>query len=358
MTRPLRVAIAMSGGVDSSVAAALLVEQGHDVVGLMLRLWQPEDGSGLANRCCSPEDMANARLVANNLGIPFYVVDARAAFWNWVVGSFVSGYTQGVTPNPCIACNRHIRWGFLLHRARALGADRLATGHYARLRTSPDGSRLLLRARDRAKDQSYILSVLDQSALACTLFPLGEFTKPEVRDFARARGLPIAERPESQDLCFVGQSDYRAFLHTYADGLPSPGPIVNLEGKRLGTHPGLYNFTIGQRKGIGLQTGVRTYVIRKEPDSQTLVVGPWHALGRTDFTAGPVNWVSGMPPQVPFHAQVRVRYQADEVAATIYTQPIGTASVTLERPLADITPGQQAVFYDGEVCLGGGTIQA
>lgn len=351
---PQRVVVAMSGGVDSSVAAALLVEQGYEVIGLMLRLWSG-DGRPGPNRCCSPKDIADARSVAQVLGIPFYVLDAQSAFKTSVVEFFIRGYAQGITPNPCLECNRHIRWGILYRHARALEADSLATGHYARIEGSR-GARRLLRAADRGKDQSYVLSVLGQEQLAHALFPIGDYSKQEVRRHAARFGLPTADRPESQDLCFIGDLDYRAFLRMHDPASARPGPILDPQGSRIGTHEGLADFTIGQRKGLGIQSAVPMYVLEKRHDTNALVVGPRESLGRSQFQAGPVNWVSGEPPGSPARLSVRVRYKAREILGEVRLLPGGRVEVNLEEPVPDVTPGQAAVFYDGEACLGGGLI--
>ena len=354
MTLPGKVAVAMSGGVDSSVAAALLVDQGADVFGLMMRLWV-EDGR--VNRCCSPADVAGARSVAVSIGIPFYVLDMRAEFKEHVVGVFLRGYAQGITPNPCIECNRYIRWTRLLADALSLGASFLATGHYAQV-VERDGKRVLLRGVDPQKDQSYVLSVLGQSELARAVFPLGALAKSEVRAYARQRRLAIADRPESQDLCFLAGEDYRAFLQRNgADGL-SPGPILDTGGKAVGEHGGLAGYTIGQRRGLGLASNEPLYVLAKDVAANTLVVGPRQSLGRTTFRTLPVNWVSGEPPEDSSRAEVQVRYRARQVACQIKLLEGGGTEVRLEQPLPDVTPGQSAVFFRGEVCLGGGVIAA
>jgi len=355
MSSPRQVAVAMSGGVDSSVAAALLVEQGQPAFGIMLRLWSA--GPELPNRCCSPRDMAMARRVADQLGIPFYVLDVRERFHAQVVQFFVDGYAQGITPNPCMECNRSIRWQALLEHALGLGATHLATGHYARVEQGQGGFHLL-RAADRAKDQSYVLSVLGQVQLSHALFPLGDLTKPEVRAAARRLSLPVADRPESQDLCFVGGADYRTFLETQAGVQPLPGPILDEGGQRIGTHTGLSGYTIGQRKGIGISAQHPLYVLEKDPARNALVVGPRQALRRTRFLVKRVNWVSD-PPSNSLRALVQVRYRAAPVPACIENgSGPEEAAVTLEQPLHDVTPGQAAAFYDGDECLGGGIIQA
>lgn len=352
-----KVVVAMSGGVDSSVAAALLQQQGYEVIGMMMRLWS-EPGTESANRCCTPDSMALARRVAAKLGIPFYAVDARDVFYDRVVNSFFDGYAQMETPNPCLVCNRHIRWEFLLNRALDLGADWMATGHYVRLKTDPDGSVHLLRAVDQAKDQSYVLHVLGQEQLQHALFPLGEYTKPEVRQLARDFRLPVAERAESQDLCFLGESDYRDFLSRFVPNVRQPGPILNRQGLQLGEHQGLAFFTIGQRKGLGLSSPEPLYVLEKDAARNALVVGTREELGKSELDAGPFHWVSGREPSAPFRADVKIRYKAREVSAEICPLEDGQVHMVFDKPLRDITPGQAAVIYQEGECLGGGKIRS
>jgi tRNA-specific 2-thiouridylase len=351
-----RVVIAMSGGVDSSVAAALLKEQGYEVIGMMLRLWS-ELGSEAYNRCCTPDDMALARRVAAQIDIPFYAIDAKDVFRDIVVDYFVAGYTQGVTPNPCLICNRRIRWEFLLNRALALGADYLATGHYARVQETKDRKIELLRGVDPNKDQSYVLHVLNQEQLSHAMFPLGEYTKPKIREMARSFDLPVAERSDSQDLCFLGNGDYREFLLRNAPEVANPGPITTREGEKLGEHQGLAFYTIGQRKGLGIAAAHPLYVLEKDSENNMLVVGPKEQLGRDELTTGQVNWISGQPPPNPVRATVKIRYKAREVEGLITRLEDGSSQIKFTQPLRDITPGQAAVFYDGEKCLGGGIIQ-
>src|SRR5512134_3382164 len=263
-----KVVVAMSGGVDSSVAAALLKEQGYDVIGMMLRLWS-EPGKEDSNRCCTPDSMAQARRVAAKLDIPFYVIDAKDVFHDTVVRYFLDGYARGETPNPCLICNRQIRWTFLLDHALALGADFMATGHYARIQKDEDGRIKLLRAVDRSKDQSYVLHVLDQEKLARALFPIGDYPKMEIRAIAEKHGLPTASRPDSQDLCFLAGEDYRNFLQRNAAEILKPGEILTRDGTAVGTHTGLANYTIGQRKGLGVASPVPLYVLGKNAATNT-----------------------------------------------------------------------------------------
>ncbi len=351
-----RVVVAMSGGVDSSVAAALLVQQGYDVVGMMMRLWS-EPGREAENRCCTPDALAQARLVAGKLGIPFYAVDARTVFYEQIVSSFIDAYAQGATPNPCLSCNRHIRWTFLLQRALSIDAQFMATGHYVRLIPSDQGQIQIQRAVDQAKDQSYVLHVLNQDQLRHAIFPLGELTKPQVRQLARDFNLPVAERPESQDLCFLGETDYRSFLaRNYPDVL-NPGPIQTSSGLNLGRHQGLAFYTIGQRKGLGIAAAEPLYVLRKDRSTNTLVVGPLDELGQTELTAANLNWVAGVPPAAPLRLQVKIRYKAAPAWGILTLLPGNQAHIRFDQKMRDITPGQAAVFYDGDIVLGGGIIQ-
>ena len=355
MNEGSRVVVAMSGGVDSSVAAALLAQQGYQVIGMMLRLWS-EPGCDQDNRCCTPEAMAQARRVAGILNIPFYAVDAQQPFRDKVVQNFIDGYAQGITPNPCLICNQVIRWGFLLQHALSLGADLMATGHYARIRLALDGQICLARAVDPQKDQSYVLYGLTHEQLRATIFPLGEYTKPQVRQLAREFSLPVSERPDSQDLCFLGDGDYRHFLLRHAPQAINPGKIVDPEGHILGQHKGLAFYTIGQRKGLGIFSPQPLYVIAKNVQENTLIVGQANELGQQAFYVEKINWIAGNPPPAPLRLQIKIRYKAKETWGDVTPKEFASASVYLDQPLRDITPGQAAVFYDGEVCLGGGII--
>jgi tRNA-specific 2-thiouridylase len=326
----------MSGGVDSSVAAALLVEQGYQVIGIMLRLWS-EPGKNQVNRCCSPEAMAQAKRVSAQY--------------------FIDGYTQGITPNPCLRCNRHIRWEFLLNHALAFGSEFMATGHFARLRQD-DSRILLLKAIDQEKDQSYVLHVLNQDQLSKAVFPIGEYSKPEVRQLARDFNLPVSERPESQDLCFIGNGDYRDFLDRNSQQEANDGLILNSKGETLGTHHGLANYTIGQRRGLGISSPVPMYVLDKDSTSNSLIIGEREKLGRNRLWAENVNWVSIDTPANPINAQVKIRYKSSDEPASIIPIDGDRVKVNFERHLNGITPGQAAVFYQEDICLGGGIIYA
>lgn len=351
-----RVVVAMSGGVDSSVAAALLARQGYDVIGMMMRLWS-ETGNGPAtpaNRCCTPDQMADARRVADKLGIPFYVLDVRQQFRQSIVQFFIDEHAAGRTPNPCVECNRQIRFTYLLERAMALGADFLATGHYARIENT--GSQYYLRQGiDAHKDQSYVLHILKQSHLARVLFPVGEYTKPEVRELAAGLGLPVVSKQESQDLCFLNDGDYRRFLRDHSPESHQPGPILDVEGRTVGQHEGLPFYTIGQRKGLGIAAADPLFVVRKDAERNAIIVGPREALGRDQLTAVRVNWINGTPSQ-SLRAQVKIRYKAAAVDAVVKPVPGDGAVVHFSQPVQGVTAGQAAVFYDGSICLGGGTI--
>ncbi|WP_052888580.1 tRNA 2-thiouridine(34) synthase MnmA [Thermogemmatispora carboxidivorans] len=380
-----RIVVAMSGGVDSSVAAALLKEQGHEVIGIMLRLWaepgnEEDDGVErvVQNKCCSLEAVDDARRVARLLDIPFYLMNVEHEFKDQVVDYFYREYVAGHTPNPCLVCNRFIRFTVLLRRALALEADYLATGHYARVDRDPlTGKYRLLRAVDRQKDQSYVLHVLNQEQLAHACFPLGTYTKEQVRAMAAERGLPVASKPESQEICFVARDDYRGFIQRYAASevaagvavgqgssflpVPRPGPIYDREGNLLGQHRGLAFYTIGQRRGLGLTSSRPLHVLKIDTERNALVVGPAEALERTNFTVHSMHYISGDVPTEPFEAAVRIRYKASEQRAWVRPLEGRRALVTLEQPVRAVTPGQGAVFYggaDGDEVLCGGIIEA
>ena len=359
IARQEKVVVAMSGGVDSSVCAALLVQQGYDVQGIMMRLWSEPGQFDVArdNRCCTRDQMIDAHLVAKKIGIPFEVIDVRDRFKQQIVDTWMDAYAAGVTPNPCLNCNRHIRFGFLLDEALKRGADYLATGHYARVVRSANGTFELHKAVDAGKDQSYVLSVLTQYQLAHAMFPVGGYTKAEVREIAAGFGLRVASKSDSQDLCFVADGDYRRFLRDHLGESGKSGDIRLTSGEIIGQHQGLYDYTIGQRKGIGISWEEPLYVIAKDAASNAIIVGTRDKLGTDRFIAKQVNWIAGSPPDAEFRAEVKTRYKSRFAAGLV--QPIGAdrAIIQLDDPVADITAGQGAVIYLGDRVVGSGIIE-
>ncbi len=345
-----RVVVAMSGGVDSSVAAALLVEQGFEVVGITMHL------AGEASRCCSLDDADDARRVAERLGIAFYVANYGDAFRREVIEAFADSYLAGRTPIPCVACNRRFKFHYLRARARALGATRVATGHYARVDEDPEtGLRRLRRGLDPAKDQSYFLFDLDQEQLTGTSFPIGELCKEEVRARARDLGLATAEKPESQEICFVPDGDYaRVVEQLRPERLPGEGEIVDTSGRVLGRHGGIHRFTVGQRRGLGLTASRRLYVIEIDAARNRVVVGDEDELTTHEALAQQVSWIAGTPVPAGTRARVRIRYRHAGSDATLDPQPDGSVQVHFVEPVRAVSPGQAAVFYAGDVVLGGG----
>jgi tRNA-specific 2-thiouridylase len=346
-----RVVIAMSGGVDSSLAAALLVEAGYDVIGVSMRLWAGESDSG----CCSLDDFLDARLVAEQLGIPFYVMDFRDAFQRAVVAPFVAEYGRGRTPNPCARCNQHVKFAGFWQRARELGADWVATGHYARVASSADGA-ALLRGRDDHKDQSYFLFGMDRAALAHTLFPVGDLTKPQVRSESERRGLSVAHKRDSQEICFVPKGQHAAFVAAQGGTAPRAGALVDREGREVGRHDGVHRFTIGQRHGLGLSGGAPRYVTAIDAASGTVHVGGDADVVGAGVVADEVNWLAPLPaPGTRVTVRIRSRF-APQPARVLHADEMGF-TVLAESGLRAVTPGQAAVLYDGERVLGGGWIR-
>jgi tRNA-specific 2-thiouridylase len=337
-----KVAVALSGGLDSSVAALLVKEGGHEVIGIHMCLWDSSDFEHQAHR---------AENICRILGIPYHQVDLREEFQSCVVGYFCREYQQGRTPNPCVVCNHYVKFGLLLDEALSLSADYLATGHYARVEHSRDGRRLL-KAKDTRRDQSYFLYTLTQKKLARVLFPLGEHSKDEVRQMAEQAGLPIATK-SSQDICFISQKNYGAFLSQRFGTLP--GEVADTQGKTLGQHRGVAFCTIGQRHGLGLASGRPLYVIRIEPESNRIVLGPEEELYSHKLTARELNWVSGTAPGEPITVRAKIRYKSREAEATLFPRD-DSVDVRFARPQKAVTPGQAVVFYNVDEVLGGGII--
>jgi tRNA-specific 2-thiouridylase len=360
----MRVAVAMSGGVDSSVAALLLKEEGHEVVGLSMQLWDhsSETGSNRSGRCCTLDDLGDARRVAWELGIRHYVLNLEEEFGRDVVRPFVASYLAGETPIPCAACNAKVKFATLWDRARGLGCEAVATGHYARVDANPEtGVRRLRKGADPAKDQSYFLYDLTREQLAAARFPVGALTKAQVRAHARRAGLPTADKEESQEICFVPAGTRAGeFVARQAAGmglpLPSaPGRVEDARGRTLGRHEGHFRFTIGQRRGIGVAASERLYVLEVDAESNRVVVGPASGLESREARIGELRLVAGRRTD-PFRAAARVRHRAEEVAATVYPEPDGAARVVFDAPVRAVTPGQSCVFYEGDVVLGGGVL--
>ncbi len=351
----MRVIVAMSGGVDSSVAAAMMAQEGHEVIGVTLKQWEDASGNLPTAGCCTVGDAEDARRVAAQLDIPYYVLDYVDEFRQAVVEPFGHGYLAGRTPNPCIECNRTVRFRALLERTAELGGDMLATGHYARVSWHPSGYQLK-RGVDPAKDQSYVLHMLTQEQLSRIRLPVGELTKPEVRRYAARLGLRTAAKLESQEICFVGDGDYRDFLTEHFPETARPGVIVDVDGTEVGTHEGTAGFTIGQRRGLGVALQEPRFVVDIDAASSTVVIGGREALLAAGCRVGGVSFVSGLPPRSPA-IEVKIRYRSRPVAARL--EPIQDDwLVHFEDPQAAVAPGQAAVFYHGDVVVGGGTIES
>jgi tRNA-uridine 2-sulfurtransferase len=353
----MRIVVAMSGGVDSSVAAAVLAAQGHEVIGLSMRLYDQRDEQAGPGTCCAPGDLHDARRVAAAIGIPHYVVHCEREFDEQVIGDFVAQYAAGRTPVPCVRCNRDLKFATLLSRAVGLGADLVATGHYARVEhDTAAGGYVLRRGADPSRDQSYFLFPLAQGQLARASFPIGGWTKDAVREYARSQGLPVADKRASQEICFVPDGDYAAFVERRAPAVRAEGVIVDRTGTILGRHAGVHRFTVGQRKGLGLSSAQPLYVLAIRPLDRTVVVGPRGELERTALTASQVNWIAVAPPAVPHRVTAQIRYRHTPAPARVRALDDGRALVEFDAPQLAVTPGQAVVFYEGDRVLGGGWI--
>jgi tRNA-uridine 2-sulfurtransferase len=354
----MRVVIAMSGGVDSSVAAALLSEAGHDVVGISMQLYDQRQGDVRFGSCCTIDDLHDARRVAAALHLPHYIVNFERQFDEQVLSNFLREYVSGRTPIPCVRCNSDLKFATLLDRALGLGAEYVATGHYARVESDPASGRYLLRrGLDPTKDQSYFLFSLTQDQLHRAMFPIGGWQKEAVRSYARARGLPVSEKAESQELCFVPAGEHASFVERRVPDVSRGGAIRDTAGRTVGHHQGIHRFTVGQRKGLGLSAAVPLYVVEIQAEHDTVIVGPREALDRRRLSAQGVNWIACDPPVRPRSVTAQIRYRHRQAPATVVALDDRRAEVEFETPQSAVAPGQAVVFYDGETVVGGGWIE-
>jgi len=355
----MRIVVAMSGGVDSSVAAALLAREGHEVIGLSMQLYDASESRGsdrAFGTCCTIDDLHDARRVASRLGIPHYIVNFEREFTETVVANFVSEYASGRTPIPCVHCNGDLKFATLAARADGLGAEFVATGHYARVDLDPSTGRYRLkRGLDPAKDQSYFLFTLTQEQLAHAMFPVGALDKRAVREQARALGLPVADKRDSHEICFVASGEHAAFIDERTGGRTG-GTIRDVSGNVLGSHEGVHRFTVGQRKGLGLSSAIPLYVVGIDADEKTVTVGPKDALERSTLTASGVNWIAGAAPAAGTRVTAQIRYRHRDAAASVEPLADSCVRVTFDQPQSAVAPGQAVVMYDGDAVVGGGWI--